>query len=85
LPPYEERALPTEIPPLAIGAAIGALPKIVEIVLRWAGKDRRRRARLSVGSATIELDQATAEERRELIDTWIRSVEGQHRKSNGRR
>jgi hypothetical protein len=81
--PYEERAIPfpAEIPSLVIGAGIGALPKILEIILGWTGKNRRRRVRLTIGSSTIEIDQATAEERRELIDAWIRNAEGQRGRS----
>lgn len=77
LPPYEERGVvEPELPVLAVGAAIGALPKVIEIILRWVGGDRRRRVKIRIGKNEIEVNQATADEQRELIDAWIRQATG---------
>ncbi|MGW0838080.1 effector-associated constant component EACC1 [Streptomyces prunicolor] len=58
---------------LALSAAGGVLPALVETLRDWLGRQSaRHRVSVTVDGDTIELERASADERRELIDAFVR-------------
>ncbi|MFG2777695.1 hypothetical protein ACGFY7_07490 [Streptomyces prunicolor] len=58
---------------LALSASGGVLPALVETLRDWLGRQSaRHRVSVTVDGDTIELERASADERRELIDAFVR-------------
>jgi len=58
---------------LTLSASGGVLPMLVETLRDWLGRQSaRHRVSVTVDGDTIELERASADERRELIDAFVR-------------
>lgn len=59
---------------LALSASGGVLPTLVETLRDWLGRQSSAKHRVSVtiDGDTIELERASADERQELIDAFVR-------------
>lgn len=58
---------------LALSASGGVLPSLVETLRDWLGRQSaRHRVSVTIDGDTIELERASAEERRKLIDEFVR-------------
>ncbi|MEU9141964.1 hypothetical protein AB0D33_39535 [Streptomyces sp. NPDC048404] len=58
---------------LALSAPGGVLTSLVALVQDWLGRQSaRHRVSVTVDGDTVELEQATPEERRQLIDAFVR-------------
>ena len=62
---------------VALSASGGVLTALVEMLHDWLGRQSaRHRISLTIDGDTIELERASADERRELIDAYIRRHTG---------
>ncbi|WP_369034572.1 MULTISPECIES: effector-associated constant component EACC1 [Streptomyces] len=62
---------------VALSASGGVFPTLIETVRDWLGRhSARHRVSLTIDGDTIELDRASAAERRELIDAYVRRHTG---------
>ncbi|MDV9172449.1 hypothetical protein R6V09_20370 [Streptomyces sp. W16] len=58
---------------LALSASGGVLPTLVETLRDWLGRQSaRHRVSVTIDGDTIELERASADERRELVDAFVR-------------
>jgi hypothetical protein len=58
---------------LALSASGGVLVSLVETLRDWLGRQSaRHRVSVTIDGDTIELERASADERRELIDAFVR-------------
>ncbi|XUL89162.1 effector-associated constant component EACC1 [Streptomyces galilaeus] len=58
---------------LALSASGGVLPALVETLRDWLGRQSaRHRVSVTIDGDTIELERASADERRELVDAFVR-------------
>lgn len=58
---------------VALSASGGVFTSLVETVRDWLGRSAaRHRVSLTIDGDTIELERATAEERRALVDAYVR-------------
>ncbi|WP_405856929.1 hypothetical protein OG407_09720 [Streptomyces sp. NBC_01515] len=58
---------------LALSAPGGVLTSLVGLLQDWLGRQSaRHRVSVTINGDTIELEQATPEERRQLIDAFVR-------------
>ncbi|MET7487521.1 hypothetical protein [Streptomyces sp. NPDC005538] len=58
---------------LALSAPAGVLTALVETLRDWLGRQSaRNRVSVTIDGDTIELEQASAAERRELVDAFVR-------------
>ncbi|WP_406171861.1 hypothetical protein [Streptomyces sp. NBC_00996] len=58
---------------LALSAPGGVLTSLVETLRDWLGRQSaRNRISVTIDGDTLELEQASADERRELIDRFVR-------------
>jgi hypothetical protein len=58
---------------LALSAPGGVLTSLVETLRDWLGRQSaRNRISVTIDGDTLELEQASADERRELIDQFVR-------------
>lgn len=58
---------------LALSAPGGVLTSLIGLVQDWLGRQSaRHRVSVTVDGDTVELEQATPEERRQLIDMFVR-------------
>jgi hypothetical protein len=58
---------------VALGASGGVFTALVETVRDWLGRSSaRHRVSLTIDGDTIELERASAAERRDLVDAYIR-------------
>ncbi|MFI8536324.1 hypothetical protein ACIGMX_39575 [Streptomyces aquilus] len=62
---------------VALSASAGVLTALVEMLRDWLGRQSaRHRVSLTIDHDTIELEQASADERRELVSAYIRRHSG---------
>jgi hypothetical protein len=58
---------------LALSASGGVLPALVDTLRDWLGRQSgRHRVSVTIDDDTIELERASADERRALIDAFVR-------------
>ncbi|WP_427921600.1 effector-associated constant component EACC1 [Streptomyces sp. cg40] len=58
---------------LALSASGGVLPALVETLRDWLGRQSaRHRVSVTIDGDTIELEWASADERRELVEAFVR-------------
>jgi hypothetical protein len=61
---------------VALGGAGGMVPLLIAILRDWLGRRTAgQRVKLTVGDESIEVDAASAEEQRELIEAFLRRHE----------
>jgi len=62
---------------VALSASGGVFTALVETVREWLGRSAaRHRVSLTIDGDTIDLERATAQERRELVEAYIRRHSG---------
>lgn len=62
---------------VALSASGGVLPALVETLRDWLARNgRRHRISVTINGDTIELEQASAEQRRALVDAYVRRHSG---------
>ncbi|MET9315973.1 hypothetical protein ABZX12_29505 [Kribbella sp. NPDC003505] len=61
---------------VALGGAGGMVPLLIAIVRDWLGRRTAgQRVKLTIGADSIEVDAASVEERRELVEAFLRRHE----------
>ncbi|TCC17138.1 hypothetical protein E0H50_40185 [Kribbella sindirgiensis] len=61
---------------VALGGAGGMVPLLIAVLRDWLGRRTRgQRVKLTVGDESIEVDAASPEEQRELVEAFLRRHE----------
>ncbi|WP_427891508.1 effector-associated constant component EACC1 [Kribbella sp. GL6] len=61
---------------VALGGAGGMVPLLISVLRDWLGRrEQGQRVKLTVGEDSIEVDAASVQERRELIEAFLRRRE----------
>jgi hypothetical protein len=62
---------------VALGGAGGMVPFLIAVLRDWMGRRRTegQRVKLTIGDASIEVDAASGDEQRQLIEAFLRRYE----------